>query len=164
MCFWDYPPGLDGGVLAMHAGGGGEGAAADGDGEDAADSLRVGRLFEEANLDAWGLLEVKPGGVTWDEYAWYIINDNLSPGQIDTLIDEGPDEIQVTQWHGGETALAVAMILYHENIGDVDVDDIMLNTPEDTTPTDFARACSLMGAEARARILGDDEEESESEN
>ena len=137
----------------MHAGGGGDGEDAAPSALDLPDDIRIGQFFESLDLDAWALIEMKPDGAEWDEYARYVV-ECLSSGEIDTLIKDGLEEIPVTQWHSGETPLAVAMILYSAGINDIDVDDIMLNTPENTTPADYARACSLMGAEARALLFG----------
>ena len=43
---------------------------------------------------------------------------------------------------------------FMQNMKSYTTDDIMLGHPDDTTPIDYARACTLMGAAARARLFG----------
>ena len=76
------------------------------------------------------------------------------------LDDDGLEELetQTVGAHGDYSvaynnvsdAFPIAIILGGAEIEDLSVDDIFNLVPNDTTPIDFARACLLMGAEARA--------------
>ena len=66
----------------------------------------------------------------------------------------GPDYLELSELYGGEIPLAIDIILCDASVTDVCVDDIFKGCPDDTDVIAFTRACSLMGPETRAAMLG----------
>ena len=79
---------------------------------------------------------------------------SLTNDQITELVEEGSDTVHGSEMWCGDEPFAVHIILVASNIDEeMRVDDVFDLMPDDTTPTDFARACVLMGETMRAGLL-----------
>ena len=146
---WD-DPGPPRHVLAMHQLGTLEAAAA----PEVSDEQRVAGIFEERDYDAWALMGLKPDGVSWDEYVSYVLNLAEDAEALSGFCELGPDHLGLSELYSGATPLAIDIILCDASVTDVCVDDIFKGCPDDTDVIAFTRACSLMGPETRAAMLG----------
>jgi hypothetical protein len=110
--------------------------------------MDAARAMDEAGICSANVMQHMPEEVTADEYFQYVMR----------LEDDGLEELETVGAHGDYSmaynnvsdAFPIAIILGGAEIDDLSVDDIFNLVPNDTTPIDFARACLLMGAEARA--------------
>ena len=117
------------------------------------DEQRVAAGFEAEGYDVWALMEHKPDGVSYDEYAWYINDLADDEAAFNTFCELGPNSLNLSELYGGSVPFAIAIILWHGSVDDATVDDIINNCPDDTDAIDFARACTLVGATTRAEML-----------